>query len=148
MNLSLYITIILLVIMQLCSPCCWRINSKYSGTTYRQLQLRFVQLPLQSQLRLLRISQSKLLLAHCDQVTPYGGRSTLLQVMACCLTTPSYYPNQCWLIISKVLWHSTEGTLTLTECTLQLGVYTPKPLCYHSHWSVHSNHTPNIIGVH
>ena len=39
-------------------------------------------------------------------------------------------------------------TLTLTECTLQLGVYTPKPLCCHSHWSVHSNHTPNIIGVH
>ena len=28
------------------------------------------------------------------------------------------------------------------------GVYTPKPLCYHSHWSVHFNHTPNIIGVH
>ena len=39
-------------------------------------------------------------------------------------------------------------TLTLTEFTLQFGVYTPKPLCYHSHWSVHSNHTPNIIGVH
>ena len=39
-------------------------------------------------------------------------------------------------------------TLTLTECTLQLGVYTPKPLCCHSHRSVHSNHTPNIIGVH
>ena len=41
-----------------------------------------------------------------------------------------------------------ECFLTLTECTLQLGVYTPKPLCYHSHWSIHSNHTPNIIGVH
>ena len=41
-----------------------------------------------------------------------------------------------------------EAPLTLTECTLQLGVYTPKPLCYHSHRSVHSNHTPNIIGVH
>ena len=27
---------------------------------------------------------------------------TLVQVMACCLTTPSYYLNQCWLIISKV----------------------------------------------
>ena len=40
------------------------------------------------------------------------------------------------------------SSLTLTECTLQLGVYTPKPLCYHSHRSVHSNHTPNIIGVH
>ena len=35
--------------------------------------------------------------------------STLAQVMACCLTAPSHYLNQCWLIISKVLWHSSEG---------------------------------------
>ena len=28
--------------------------------------------------------------------------STLAQVMACCLTAPSHYLNQCWLIISKV----------------------------------------------
>ena len=28
--------------------------------------------------------------------------STLDQVMACCLTAPSHYLNQCWLIISKV----------------------------------------------
>ena len=27
---------------------------------------------------------------------------TLAQVMACCLTAPSHYLNQCWLIISKV----------------------------------------------
>ena len=26
--------------------------------------------------------------------------------MACCLTAPSHYLNQCWLIISMVLWHS------------------------------------------
>ena len=26
--------------------------------------------------------------------------------MACCLTAPSHYLNQCWLIITKVLWHS------------------------------------------
>ena len=32
--------------------------------------------------------------------------STLAQVMACCLTAPSHYLNQCWLIISEVLWHS------------------------------------------
>ena len=32
--------------------------------------------------------------------------STLAQVMACCLTAPSHSLNQCWLIISKVLWHS------------------------------------------
>ena len=31
----------------------------------------------------------------------YG--STLAQVMACCLTAPSHYLNQCWLIISEVL---------------------------------------------
>ena len=32
--------------------------------------------------------------------------STLVQVMACCLTAPSHYLNQCWLIISEVSWHS------------------------------------------
>ena len=32
--------------------------------------------------------------------------STLAQVMAWCLTAPSHYLNQCWLIISKVQWHS------------------------------------------
>ena len=31
--------------------------------------------------------------------------------MACCLTAPSHYLNQCWLIISKVLWHSSEGII-------------------------------------
>ena len=32
--------------------------------------------------------------------------STLAQVMACCLTAPSHYLNQCWPIVSKVQWHS------------------------------------------
>ena len=35
-----------------------------------------------------------------------GSESTLAQVMACCLTAPSHYLNQCWLIISEALWHS------------------------------------------
>ena len=34
--------------------------------------------------------------------------STLAQVMACCLTAPSHYLNQCWLIISEVQWYSQE----------------------------------------
>ena len=36
-------------------------------------------------------------LAHCGLVTPYDDRtrSTLAQVMACCLAAPKYYPNQC-----------------------------------------------------
>ena len=31
--------------------------------------------------------------------------STLVQVMACCLMAPSHYPNQCWFIISEILWY-------------------------------------------
>ena len=38
--------------------------------------------------------------------------STLAQVMACCLTAPSHYLNQCWRIISKVLWCSCEVYFT------------------------------------
>ena len=32
--------------------------------------------------------------------------------MACCLTAPSHYLNQCWLIIHEVSWHSSEGNFT------------------------------------
>ena len=38
----------------------------------------------------------------------FSLRSTLPQVMACCLTAPSHYLNQCWFITSGVLRHSTE----------------------------------------
>ena len=40
-----------------------------------------------------------------DVVWWQGSRSTLAQVMDCCLTAPSHYLNQFWLIISKVWWH-------------------------------------------
>ena len=30
--------------------------------------------------------------------------------MAWCLSAPSHYLNQCWLIISEVLWHSPQGS--------------------------------------
>ena len=42
-------------------------------------------------------------LTHCVLVMPYGdtARSTLAQVMACCLTAPSHCLNQCWLDISE-----------------------------------------------
>ena len=35
--------------------------------------------------------------------------STLAQVMAWCLTAPSHYLNQCWLLISEVLWHTLDS---------------------------------------
>ena len=38
------------------------------------------------------------------RVNVWSG-STVAQVMACCLTAPSHYLNQCWLIISEVWWH-------------------------------------------
>ena len=31
--------------------------------------------------------------------------------LACCLTAPSHHLNQSWLIISEVLWHSSEGII-------------------------------------
>ena len=40
--------------------------------------------------------------------------STLAQVMACCLTAPSHYLNQCWLLISDVSWHSSENNWTVS----------------------------------
>ena len=47
-----------------------------------------------------------------DVVWRQGSRSTLAQVMACCLTAPSHYLNQCWLMISEVLWHSPNNNFT------------------------------------
>ena len=41
--------------------------------------------------------------------------STLVQVMACCLTAPSHYLNQHWLIISEVLWHAPERKFTAID---------------------------------
>ena len=35
--------------------------------------------------------------------------------MACCLTAPSHYLNQCWRIIKGVLWHSHKTVLKNTD---------------------------------
>ena len=53
-------------------------------------------------------------LTHYGLETSYGDKSgsILAQAMACCLTAPSHYLTQCWLIISNVLWHSSEGIIS------------------------------------
>ena len=55
-------------------------------------------------------------LTHCGLVLhmAQGSMSTLVEVMACCLTAPSHYLNQCWLIITKVRvqWCSYDGYFT------------------------------------
>ena len=47
-----------------------------------------------------------------DAIHRPRSRSTLAQVMACCLTAPSHNLDQCSLIISKVQGHSYEGDFT------------------------------------
>ena len=42
----------------------------------------------------------------------HRSRSTLAQVITCCLMIPSHHLNQCWFIISTVLWHSLEGSFS------------------------------------
>ena len=58
-------------------------------------------------------------LGPSDAIWRWRSWSTLVQVMACCLTAPSHYLNQCWLIISKVLWHSSEDIIIRFEDTNQ-----------------------------
>ena len=54
-----------------------------------------------------------------DATWRHRSGSTLAQVMACCLTAPSHYLNQCWLIINKVQWSSFEGNfLRHTSATI------------------------------
>ena len=47
-----------------------------------------------------------------DAIWHHKSGSTLAQIMACCLTAPSHYLNQCWLILSEVLWHLLERNFT------------------------------------
>ena len=51
-----------------------------------------------------------------DAIWQHGSMSTLVQVMACCLTAPSRYLNQCWLI-SKVQWHSSDSNFRRLSTT-------------------------------
>ena len=44
-----------------------------------------------------------------DFIWRHRSGSTLVQVMAWCLMAPSHYPNQCWLFIGAVPWHSLKS---------------------------------------
>ena len=70
-----------------------------------------------------------------DVIGRRGSRSTLVQVMACCLTAPSHYLNQCWLIISKIKWHSSEGNFTAGISVIGLKSTHPK---FHKNLPVHN----------
>ena len=57
--------------------------------------------------------------------------STLAQVMACCLTAPSHYLSQRWLIMSKVVWLSCEGNFTKDASII-------------NHWNLYENYMSKI----
>ena len=52
------------------------------------------------------------LLTPIDAIWRHGTWTTLVQIMICCLTAPSHYLNQCWLIPSQAQWHFYEGCFT------------------------------------
>ena len=65
-----------------------------------------------------------------DAIWWHRPRSTLAQVMACCLMALSHYLNQCWLFISKIQWHSSAGNFTRDTSAInhqnELQNYLPK----------------------
>ena len=68
--------------------------------------------------RLIQLSQWLLaVILTSDAICPQICGSTLVQIMACCLTAPSHYLNQCWRRISQVLWHSLKSNFTASAQT-------------------------------
>ena len=55
-----------------------------------------------------------------DSTWWHSSGSTLAQVMAGCLTAPSHYLNQCWLLISEALWHLPGSNFTASAPTIIL----------------------------
>ena len=57
----------------------------------------------------------------CDAFWRHKSMSTMALVMACCLTAPSHYMNQCWLIISQALWYSPKSNFIGIAEDINLG---------------------------
>ena len=55
-------------------------------------------------------------LGPSDAIWWHRSGSTLTQVMACCLTAPSHYLNQCWLITGEVI-HNYIWSISHRKCS-------------------------------
>ena len=64
-------------------------------------------------------------LSCSEDISQHISGSILAQVMACCLTAPSRYLNQCLFLMSEVLWHSPEKSsfLASAQATNQYNEY-------------------------
>ena len=68
-----------------------------------------------------------------DTIWRQGSRSTLAQVMACCLMASSHYLNQCSISeVHLVQWHSYQGDFTSNASTM-------------SHWNPFENYLSKIL---
>ena len=82
----------------------WKVQDLYSWLAVENYQFRTITIFLLAQW----VNSSW----PCDATWRHKPGSTLVQTMACCLTPPSHYLNQCWLTIRKVQWHSSEDNFT------------------------------------
>ena len=70
------------------------------------------------------------LLGPCDSICHRRSWSTSIQAMAYYLTAPSYYINQCWLTISEVQGHPSEGNFTKDTSVVDLLKLAWNPFLY------------------
>ena len=93
-----------------------------------------------------------------DAIWRWRSWSTLVQVMTCCLTAPSHYLNQIWLIIRKVSWHSSEGKFTagtsaINHCnwheknSFEISLKSPRPQWVNKNKNVKHNKTVCIFMI-
>ena len=73
-------------------------------------------------------------LGPSDAIWRHKSGSTLAQVMTCCLTAPSHYLNQCWLIISKVEWHLMASSQEMPQPSITEIICKIKYLNFHSNF--------------
>ena len=84
-----------------------------------------------------------------DAIWRHRSGSTMAQVMACYLMSPSHYLNQSWLIVSKVEWYSSKDQFTrdtsaishwnyLENCTNDIKL----PFVDQSHWKMYTSPGP------
>ena len=48
----------------------------------------------------------------CDPIWRHISVSLLSEIMANCLMVPNHYPNQQWLLVNEIWWHSPGSTMS------------------------------------
>ena len=76
-----------------------------------------------------------------DVIKRHRTWSTVIHVMACCLTAPSHYLNQCWSVISKLPRRSSKGLIIRSledankEITIEICIFKIVPRSTRDWWT-------------